>query len=228
MLRRAMTTSVTTTQSKAAQSAPEPLEEHPFGKPPKDLPTWEPGPPTRSRDPGAVRLEVVDLAKKSDRARFVDMIHPLYAGDPHFIAPLRMQQMHFLDTGKNASLSQLDIHAVLAYREGRCVGRITGHIDHTTCSDRAREAFKRSSAGTLYYPTLPTTVYKAFLRMRVFQGAGVPTPPTFRINIEQEKILKRAAFYSHSSQKNFSSVKYAGGAMMWLDHEYFIRTKKGQ
>ena len=131
----------TNTLSKPAAAMEPAAEEHPFGKPPKDLPPWEPGPPTRSRDPGAVRLEVIDLAKKSDRSRFVDMIHPLYAGDPNFIAPLRMQQMHFLDIGKNVSLGKLEIHAVLAYRDGRCVGRITGHID------RAYDEYHHTKAG---------------------------------------------------------------------------------
>ena len=148
MLRRAMVTPDTNPQSKPLStpstselSGERPVDEHPFGKPPKDLPPLEPGPPTRSRDPGAVRLEVIDLRKKGDRARFVDMIHPLYAGDPHFIAPLRMQQMHFLDVGKNPALAQLDIHAVLAHRDGRCVGRITGQID------RAYDAYHGTKAG---------------------------------------------------------------------------------
>ncbi len=141
MLRRAMSSPDPRPPSPPSEPSRTAAEEHPFGKPPSDLPRWEPGPPTRSRDPGAVTLEVVDLRKRGDRARFVDMIHPLYAGDPHFIAPLRMQQMHFLDLAKNQSLAQLEIHAVLAYREGRCVGRITGHID------RAYDAYHGTKAG---------------------------------------------------------------------------------
>lgn len=136
-----MATPETNAPSQSADPVEKPTEEHPFGKPPTELPAWEPGPATRSRSPGAVTLEVIDLAKKSDRVRFIDMIHPLYAGDPHFIAPLRMQQLHFLDTGKNVSLSQLEVHAVLAYREGRCVGRITGHID------RAYDDYHHTKAG---------------------------------------------------------------------------------
>jgi GNAT superfamily N-acetyltransferase len=138
MLRRAMTSPAASPPAISSRSA---ADEHPFGRPPQDLPRWEPGPPTRSRDAGALRLEVVDLRKRGDRARFVDMIHPLYAGDPHFIAPLRMQQMHFLDLAKNQSLSQLEVHAVLAYRGDRCVGRITGHID------RAYDAYHGTKAG---------------------------------------------------------------------------------
>jgi GNAT superfamily N-acetyltransferase len=136
-----MATPETNDPSKNADSLEKPAEEHPFGKPPTDLPAWEPAPASRSTSLGAVTLEVVDLGKKGDRARFVDMIHPLYEGDRHFIAPLRMQQMHFLDTAKNLSLSQLEVHAVLAHRGGRCVGRITGHID------RAYDAYHGTKAG---------------------------------------------------------------------------------
>jgi GNAT superfamily N-acetyltransferase len=118
-----------------------PDEEHPFGKPPRDLVPWEPGPPTRVSGRGDVRLEVIDLRKRGDRARFVDMTRDLYRADPHWIQPLRMQQMHFLDLRKNQALGQLDVHAVLAYRGSRCVGRITGHID------RAYDAYHGVRAG---------------------------------------------------------------------------------
>jgi GNAT superfamily N-acetyltransferase len=123
----------------AAAAAAE--EEHPFGKPPTDLAPWQPGPPTRVTTRGDVRLEVIDLRKPRDRGRFVDLTRDLHRADPNWIQPLRMQQMRFLDLRKNTALAQLEVHAVLAYRGSRCVGRITGHID------RAYDAYHGVRAG---------------------------------------------------------------------------------
>jgi GNAT superfamily N-acetyltransferase len=101
-------------------------EQNPWGKPPRDLPRWTPGPVTAAAD---VTIETLDLANKKDRKRFLDASDAVLAEDPNYIAPLRMERMRFLDTAKNASLSSLDIHALVATRNGKLVGRITAHVD---------------------------------------------------------------------------------------------------
>jgi GNAT superfamily N-acetyltransferase len=119
------------TAQAAAMKSPEASEqvEHPFGAPPKDLPTYRPGPPTRTADVAGVKLERIDLAKRSDRTRFLDVAAPLYAADKHYIEPLRMERMHFLDPKKNVAIQQLEIHPLIAVVGGRDVGRITAHVD---------------------------------------------------------------------------------------------------
>lgn len=104
-------------------------EEHPFGKPPKDLPPASVVPSSRVTDRAGIRIETIDLAKKSDRAKFLDMVYDVYRDDPNYITPLRMERMKFLDTANNAALKALTIKAMLAYRGDRIVGRITAHID---------------------------------------------------------------------------------------------------
>ncbi|GEM_PF-60726 len=119
-------------------SAPEPMEatalekpseEHPFGAPPKDLPPLDPPAPTRILDTTGVRIERIDLAKKGDRKRFLDMVAPLYAGDPNYIEPLRMERMQFLDAKNNIALRDIEMYAMIAHQNGRPVGRLTAHVD---------------------------------------------------------------------------------------------------
>ncbi|MFZ5890999.1 MAG: N-acetyltransferase [Myxococcota bacterium] len=104
----------------------QPLESNPWGKPPRDLPRWV---DAAIATPANVTIEVLNLANKSDRKRFLDVADNVMADDPNYISPLRMERMRFLDTANNASLASLDIHALLAVRGGKPVGRITAHVD---------------------------------------------------------------------------------------------------
>lgn len=117
------------TEQESTSQASATTEAHPFGKPPKDLPSAYTVPSTRVTDRAGVRIETIDLAKKSDRAKFLDMVYDIYRDDPHYITPLRMERMKFLDTAHNAALKSLDMKVMLAYRGDRVVGRITSHID---------------------------------------------------------------------------------------------------
>lgn len=114
------------------ESRPAPVderEEYRFGRPPENLPPLEPPPPTRITDVSGVSIEVVDLADKAQRARFVDMPLPLYDGDKNFIAPLRMERMKFLDPAHSPVFRTIEAQPMLAYQGGKLVGRITAHID---------------------------------------------------------------------------------------------------
>jgi GNAT superfamily N-acetyltransferase len=119
-----------TTPKEDERGLPPERVEHPFGAPPKDLPPLDPPPPTRVVDTSGVELELIDLAKRSDRKRFLDVSAPLYAKDPNYLEPLRMERMHFLDPNKNRGIKSIEIHALIAHQNGKPVGRITGHIDH--------------------------------------------------------------------------------------------------
>jgi hypothetical protein len=104
-------------------------ERNPFGQPPASLPRWLPGPPSRVRDRGDVVIERVDLARRRDRRRFLDVADRVQGSDPNYLAPLRLERMKFLDTAHNPALSSLLIEPLLAVRAGRAVGRITAHVD---------------------------------------------------------------------------------------------------
>ncbi|MCB9655527.1 MAG: N-acetyltransferase [Deltaproteobacteria bacterium] len=125
-------------------------EAHRFGKPPTDLPAFLPGPATRveregrevrAKRTGDVRIETLDLAKRKDRARFVDMADGIYRGDPHYVAPLRLHLMSFLNPAKNPAFENLDVRPIIAVRDGKVVARIIAHVD------RAYNAYHDTQAG---------------------------------------------------------------------------------
>lgn len=104
-------------------------DEFRFGRPPENLPPLEPAVPTRIVDAQGVRLEDVDLSNGRDRSRFLDMVAPIYSGDPNFIVPLKMERMKFLDPARNPSFENLEVRPMLAHLHGRAAGRITAHVD---------------------------------------------------------------------------------------------------
>jgi hypothetical protein len=116
------------THSANRRAQPE-IEEHPFGKPPVNLPPVDPPAPTRISDTAGISIEVIDLAKSSDRKRFIDAPDAYYQGDPNYISPLKFDRMHFLDPAKNPGLKSFEMRPMLAKRDGKVVGRITAHID---------------------------------------------------------------------------------------------------
>jgi GNAT superfamily N-acetyltransferase len=103
-------------------------EAYRFGKP-ADVPSFEPAPPGRMSDFSGVEIKTVDLASRSDRARFIDVADPIYANDPYYIAPLRMHLMKFLDPTKNPAFKNLELRTIIAYQNGKPVGRMTAHVD---------------------------------------------------------------------------------------------------
>lgn len=113
-------------------------ESHPFGQPPRDLPVWR----ASAFEPiGDVQLEVVNLGVARERKRFLDVADAVLADDPNFISPLRFERMKFLDTRKNPALRALDVHALVATKHGKLVGRITAHVD------RAYDEYHRVRVG---------------------------------------------------------------------------------
>ncbi len=101
------------------------FEAHRFGAPP-ELPRKSEHTSSAAAD---VELEIIDLADKSNRKRFIDAAYPIYEGDPNWIAPLRLHLERFLDPRHNPAFASLEVHAIMAFRKGTCVGRITVQID---------------------------------------------------------------------------------------------------
>ena len=102
----------------------------------------------------------------------------------------------------------------------------TGHSDHVTCSRAATEAFKKSNAKVLYYPTLPPSLYGISRMLSPFEEEVEPALPTIRVDIRSVKKLKRMTCYAHASQMRFSSVGQVTELMLLLSHEYFALADK--
>ncbi len=61
---------------------------------------------------------------------FLDVVSYIYAGDPAFIRPLDQDLRDRLNPKKNPLFEHAEGTIFLAYRNGKCVGRITATIDH--------------------------------------------------------------------------------------------------
>jgi LmbE family N-acetylglucosaminyl deacetylase len=105
---------------------------------------------------------------------------------------------------------------------------ITGHQDHIACCKAATEAFQRSSAKVLYYPTLPKFIYWLVLKYRPAGEQDRPAIPTFKVDIRKEKRLKKMACYAHASQMHFTEVGTLTDMILILDHEYFTLAAKNK
>ena len=99
----------------------------------------------------------------------------------------------------------------------------TGHMDHLAASRVVTEAFRRSQAQALFYPTLPLYLYRPFLKYNAGRRPPPPAKPDFRVDIRAEKNLKRMACYSHASQMRFTSVGTVTKFFLCFNHEYFAR-----
>ena len=78
--------------------------------------------------PGSLTLVAVDTA--ADRARFVELVYRLYAGDPNFVPPLRSEARALIDGIKgNPWFEHGRAQLWLTLRDGEVVGRISAQVD---------------------------------------------------------------------------------------------------
>jgi GNAT superfamily N-acetyltransferase len=77
-----------------------------------------------------VTLEIRPVARQRDLRRFIDLPSALYRNEPRWIAPLRMDMRKRLDRERNPFFEHAEAEFLLAWRDGRPVGRITAHVDH--------------------------------------------------------------------------------------------------
>lgn len=74
-------------------------------------------------------IEVRPASSPADRDAFVELPYELYAGDPHFVPPLRVAERERLDPAKNPFFAHAEAQLYLARRGGRVVGRIAAIDD---------------------------------------------------------------------------------------------------
>jgi len=104
----------------------------------------------------------------------------------------------------------------------------TGHWDHVACSRVATEAFRRSGAQALFYPTLPRYLYRPLILFSDYEFEARPARPTLKVDIRAEKKLKHMACAAHASQMQFTGVGNLTRWVLLLDREYFTRIDQSQ
>jgi len=72
---------------------------------------------------------VRQVASKADLKKFVDLPFRLYADDPNWVPPLKVEVYGLLTPGKNPWFEHAEAAFFLAERDGRVVGRISAQID---------------------------------------------------------------------------------------------------
>jgi len=77
-----------------------------------------------------VSLEIRRVESKGERKQFLDLPYRLYATEPTWVPPLRMERKDHIDPKKNPFFEHAEVQFFLAVRDGRVVGRISAHIDH--------------------------------------------------------------------------------------------------
>ncbi|MCB2047112.1 MAG: N-acetyltransferase [Novosphingobium sp.] len=74
-------------------------------------------------------VTVSPASGKRDMREFVDVAYRLNAGDPNWVANLRMEEVEKFTPGKNPFFAHARWQPFLARRQGKVVGRISAHID---------------------------------------------------------------------------------------------------
>nr|WP_209348515.1 N-acetyltransferase [Pontixanthobacter sp. CEM42] len=75
------------------------------------------------------QIVITPVTSKADRKAFVDLGQRFAAATPHSVRQLRSEMLELIDPDKNPFFEHARVRLMIAYRNGRPVGRISGHID---------------------------------------------------------------------------------------------------
>jgi hypothetical protein len=79
----------------------------------------------------AQKYQLKRVETKSDWNDFIELPWSIYGKDPNWVPPLRIAVRDMLDVNKNPFFKHAYMAPYVAYRDGKCVGRIVGVIDDT-------------------------------------------------------------------------------------------------
>jgi hypothetical protein len=77
-----------------------------------------------------VGVEVRAVSGRRDLTRFIGLPFALHANHPQWVPPLKLERRLFLSRRFNAFFSHGEAEYLLAFRDGRLVGRASAQIDH--------------------------------------------------------------------------------------------------
>jgi hypothetical protein len=75
-------------------------------------------------------VEIVAVEMPRDWKRFVSVVFPIYADDPHWVPPLLIERKAFFNPSKNPYFKHATIKFFVAVKDGRDVGSIAATVDH--------------------------------------------------------------------------------------------------
>ena len=78
----------------------------------------------------SITVSALDISRRSDRRRFIELDRSIYEGDASWIAPLRVDMHTLLNPRKHPFHEHAEVAAYIVERDGAAVGRITAHVNH--------------------------------------------------------------------------------------------------
>jgi hypothetical protein len=76
-------------------------------------------------------FQLKEVQSKSDWSDFIDLPWFIYRSDPNWVPPLKIAVRDLLDTKKNPFFKHAAMYPLIAYKNGKCVGRVIGVIDES-------------------------------------------------------------------------------------------------
>jgi hypothetical protein len=74
-------------------------------------------------------LTIRPVKDKADTMAFLKAAFPIFADDPHWVAPLFLERLEHLDPKKNPYFEHAEAQLFIAERNGKPVGRISAQVD---------------------------------------------------------------------------------------------------
>ena len=78
---------------------------------------------------GTKDIVIEQVSDKKGRATFVDVGNAFAAREPHSVPQIRSEQIELITPGKNPFFGHAKAQLLIAWRDGKPVGRISAHID---------------------------------------------------------------------------------------------------
>ncbi len=73
-------------------------------------------------------IEIKEVKTKNDIKKFVNFPHKLYKKNPHFVPFLNIDELNKFNAKKNESYEDCIVKCLLAFKDGKVVGRVAGII----------------------------------------------------------------------------------------------------
>ena len=75
-------------------------------------------------------IEIREIASRKDRKVFIYLPEKIHAGHANWVHPIYMDDWKYFDPKKNKAFGYCDTTLVVAWKDGRAVGRIMGIINN--------------------------------------------------------------------------------------------------
>jgi GNAT superfamily N-acetyltransferase len=76
------------------------------------------------------QIDIIEVKNKKQLRTFIHLPAKIHKGHANWVPPIYMDEWEFFNPDKNEAFSYSDTILLLAYEQGKCVGRIMGIINH--------------------------------------------------------------------------------------------------